>query len=163
MSPEPGADRLAAADKVARRTHEHSGAGTAAPTVSNRNAYRAPMGRTWFMASHEYRSYALREFSAFVVGLFVFDLMVGMVAIAMGPEQWDWWVRMQRNPLNLLLTVLALIAAGIHTVSWFQLTPAIIKVQRGTKYLADKWVILQHVVLLAIFAAIMVAWLGGAW
>ena len=132
MSPEPGAERLAAADKVARRTHEHSGAGTAAPTVSNRNAYRAPMGRTWFMASAEYRSYALREFSAFVVGLFVFDLMVGMVAIAMGPEQ------------------------------WFQLTPAIIKVQRGTKYLADKWVIAQHVVLLAIFAAIMVAWLGGA-
>ncbi len=63
-----------------------------------------------------------------VVGLFVFDLMAGMVAINIGPAAWQWWVDLQRNPLNLLLTVLALAAAAIHTVPWFQLTPSIIKV-----------------------------------
>ena len=63
-----------------------------------------------------------------VVGLFVFDLMAGMVAINIGPAAWQWWVDLQRNPLNLLLTVLALAAAAIRTVPWFQLTPSIIKV-----------------------------------
>lgn len=146
---------------VADRVSQPSAGGAGAGAVSHRNAYVPPMGRWWFLKDAEYRAYALREFSAFVVGLFVFDLMVGMVAINRGPEAWQWWVELQRNPANLVLTAFALAAAAIHTVSWFQLTPAIIRFQRGTRYVADGWVVAQHVVLLVIFAVVLVAWLGG--
>lgn len=159
--PEPGEARRAAADRVARHQQEGTGGGTAAGTVSQRNPYVPPVPRTWFLANAEYRGYALREFSAFVVGLFVFNLMVGMVAISAGETQWERWVDLQRNPVVIVLTGLALLAAVVHTVSWFQLTPAIIKVRRGARYLADGWVVAQHVVLLVVFAVVMVVWLGS--
>ncbi|WP_108719246.1 hypothetical protein [Miniimonas sp. S16] len=153
--------RLAQADRVARRREEGTGAGDG--TVSQRNPYRPTMKRTWFLATKEYRAYFLREGAAVVVGLFVLNLMLGMVSMAAGLDSWTWWVELQRNPFVLVLNVLALAAAVLHTVSWDQLTPSIIKVQRGTRFLADGWIIAQQVLLLVIFAAVMVAWLGGAW
>ena len=152
-------DRLAAADRVARTREDGTGAGRG--TVSQRNPYHPPMRRTWFLATAEYRAYAVREFAAVVVGLFVLNLMLGMVAIATSADRWQWWVDLQRNPVVFVLNVLALVAAVIHTVSWDQLTPSIIKVQRGTKFLADGWIIAQQALLLVVFAAVMVVWLTG--
>ena len=152
-------DRLAAADRVARTRQDGTGAGRG--TLSQRNPYRPPMRRTWFLATAEYRAYALREFAAVVVGLFVLNLMLGMVAIATGAERWEWWVDLQRHPVVLVLNVLAFAAAVIHTVSWDQLTPSIIKVQRGTRFLADGWIIAQQALLLVAFAVLMVLWLTG--
>lgn len=152
-------DRLAEADRIAVRRSADGGP----PALTHRNAYRPPMKRTWFLATPEYRAYILREGAAVVVGLYVLDLMMGLVALNLGPDQWDSWVGLQRNPFVIALNVLALAAAALHTVSWDQLTPSIIKVQRGTRFLADGWIIAQQVLLLVLFAAFMVAWLGGVW
>lgn len=151
--------RLAEADQVAARRHAGTGAGDG--TVSQRNPYRPVMKPTWFMATKEYRDYILREGAAVIVGLYVLDLMIGLVAINMGPDAWSSWVELQRNPFVMVLNVLALAAAILHTVSWDQLTPSIIKVQRGTRFLADGWIVAQQVLLLVIFATVMVLWLGG--
>lgn len=151
------ADRLAQADQVAHRRETRTGGGT----VSQRNPYRPTMSRTWFLATKEYRAYFLREAAAVVVGLFVLDLMIGVVAIAAGLDAWTWWVDLQRNPFVLALNALALAAAALHTISWDQLTPSIIKVQRGTSFLADGWIIAQQVLLLVAFTVVMVLWLGG--
>jgi len=117
--------------------------------------------RTWFLRSREYRAYALRELSSVVVGLFVLDLAVGLVALHRGRDAWAWWVDLQTRPLNLVLTVLALVMAVVHATTWFQATPKIIRVRRGRRYVADRWVVLQHYVLLALFALVVVLWLGG--
>lgn len=152
-------ERLAAADAAARHREEGTGAGEG--TLTQRNAYHPPMPRTWFLRRGNYRAYALREFVAVIVGLFVLNLMLGLVMINVDADGWEWWLDLQRNPAIIVLNSLALIAAVIHTVSWDQLTPSIIKVQRGTRFLADGWIILQQVLLLAIFAVFVVLWVGG--
>lgn len=148
--------RLDRADRVARRSGTPD-----AGKISQRHPYVAPVPRTWFLRTKEYRAYFVREAAAVVVGLFVLNLMIGVVAINRGAADWTWWVELQRNPFVLVLNVLALAAAVIHTVSWDQLTPSIIKVQRGTTFLADGWIIAQQVVLLVVFTALLVAWVGG--
>lgn len=149
-------ERLARADQVARRR--------ATPDdgkISQRHAYTPPMPRAWFMRTKEYQAYILRESAAVLMGLFTLNLMLGMVLINIGPENWEWWIDFQRNPVVLVLNVLALVAAVIQTVTWDQLVPSIIKVQRGTKFLADGWIIGAGVLLLVIFTALLVAWVGG--
>lgn len=154
-APTPGTDRLAAADEaIRRRPHD-------ATRLSHRNAYHPPMPRGWFLATREYRAYAVREFVAVIVGLFVLNLMLGLVVLASGPQGWEWWVALQRNPAVMVLNALALVAAVIHTVSWDQLTPSIIKVQRGTRFLADGWIIGQQALLLVAFALVVALWLSG--
>ncbi|MGJ7441056.1 hypothetical protein [Aquipuribacter sp. MA13-6] len=129
--------------------------------LSARRPYRAPTDRWWFLRTREYRLYALREFSSVIVGLFVFDLVVGLVSINRGLEAWRWWVDLQTHPFNLVLTVIALVMSLVHATTWFQATPKIIKIRRGRRYVADGWVVAQHYLLLAVFAVIVYVWLGG--
>lgn len=128
---------------------------------THRRPYRPTTKRTWFLANREYRAYALREVSSVVVGFFVFNLVVGLVCLHRGLESWQWWVSLQTNPLNLTLTVLAVVMSLVHATTWFQATPKIIRIQRGTRYVADFWVVAQHYLLLAVFAAVVYFWLGG--
>jgi len=130
-------------------------------TESSRHPYQAPVSRSWFLRTHEYRAYALREFSSVVVGFFCFDLVVGLVSMNRGLESWQWWVSMQTRPMNLVLTALAVVMSLVHATTWFQATPKIIKIRRGPRYVADGWVVAQHYVLLVAFGAVMYFWLGG--
>jgi fumarate reductase subunit C len=132
-----------------------------AGTPSARRPYRTPVRRSWFMRTHEYRAYALREFSSVVVGFFVFDLVVGLVSMNRGLERWEWWVSIQTRPMNLGFAVLAVAMSLVHATTWFQATPKIIKIRRGPRYVADGWVVAQHYVLLAAFGAVLYFWLGG--
>lgn len=129
-------------------------------TTGHRQPYRRPVARTWFLATHELRVYALREFSSVVVGLFVLNLLIGLVSVHRGVDAWRWWVELQRHPVVVAMTVVALLMAVVHATTWFQATPKIIKVRRGRRYVADVWVVLQHYVLLALFALVVVLWIG---
>ena len=127
-----------------------------------RRPFVRPVPRTWFLRHPAYRAYMLREASSVFVGLFVFNLMVGIVAVNRGPAAWQSWVDLQTHPINLALTVVALAMSAIHTVTWFQATPKVVRIQHGTSFVAARWIIVQHVVLLAVFAVVVSLWLG-AW
>lgn len=129
-------------------------------TPGHRQPYRRPVPRTWFLKTREYRAYALRELSSVAVGLFVLNLLVGLVSFHRGLDAWTWWVELQRHPVLVAMSVGALLMAVVHATTWFQATPTIIKVRRGRRYVADVWVVLQHYVLLALFALVVVLWIG---
>lgn len=128
---------------------------------SARRPYLAPMPRTWWLRTKEYRAYAVREFSSVVVGLWVFNLLVGLLAINTGPETWAWWVQWQSFPVSILLTVVALAFSIVHATTWFVLTPKVVRVRRGRKYLPDGFMVGANYLMLAAFAALLVWWLGG--
>lgn len=129
--------------------------------LTHRRPYRTEVRRTWFLARPAYRAYALREFSSVIVGLFVFDLMVGLVALNRGADAWAWWVDLQTNPFNVMLTAVAFAMSLVHASTWFKATPKIIKIRRGTHYVSDRWVVAQHYLLLVTFAVVVYLWLGG--
>lgn len=128
--------------------------------TSVRRPYVRPVSRTWYLRRPEYRAYMLREASSVFVGLFVFNLMVGVVAANRGPAAWASWVDLQKHPLNLALTVVALVMSVIHTGTWFQATPKVLRIQHGQTFVGDRWIVVQHVVFLAIFGTIVGLWLG---
>lgn len=129
-------------------------------TDSVRRPYVRPISRAWFLKRPAYRAYMLREASSVFVGLFVFNLMVGVVAANRGPASWATWVDLQTHPLNLVLTVSALVMSVVHTATWFQATPKVLRIQHGQSFVGDRWIIVQHVVLLVFFAALVALWLG---
>ncbi|ROR71969.1 hypothetical protein [Bogoriella caseilytica] len=132
--------------------------------MSHRRPYFRPLPRLWFLRSREFRAYALREVSSFVVGFFVLDLVVGLVALHLGPQAWEWWLRLQVHPVNVALIVLALAMTIVHAVTWFAAAPKIVKVRLGRSYLGDGWIIAAQYLALAAVAAALVFWLilGGA-
>lgn len=125
-----------------------------------RRPHRRPVRRTWFLATGEYRAYALREASSVVVGLFVLNLVIGLVSAHRGVDAFTRWVELQTCPPVVVLTVVALVMAVVHATTWFQATPAIIRVRRGRRHLHRRWVVVGHYVLLAVFAVVVVLWLG---
>ncbi|WP_217614444.1 hypothetical protein [Cellulomonas sp. GbtcB1] len=127
---------------------------------SARRPHRPSVRRTWFLATGEYRAYALREASSVVVGLFVLNLVIGLVSAHRGVDAFTRWVELQTWPPVVVLTVVALVMAVVHATTWFQATPAVVRVRRGRRHLHRRWVVLAHYLLLAAFAVVVVLWLG---
>lgn len=148
-------------DSGALKVLDERGAGQPA---SHRRPYFRPLPRLWFLRSPEFRAYALREVSSFIVGLFVLDLVVGLVALHRGPEAWEWWLRLQVHPLNVVLIVFALTMTVVHAVTWFAAAPKIVKVRIRRSFLGDGWIIAAQYLALVAVAAALVLWLliGGA-
>ncbi|GAB2453508.1 hypothetical protein [Xylanimonas ulmi] len=125
--------------------------------ASARRPVSRPMPRTWFLRSRQMRAYALREVSSFIVGLFLLDLVVGMVALHRGPQAWDSWVTLQRHPLNVVLIVFVLAMTLVHATTWYAAAPKIVRVRIGQAYLSGRWIVAaQYVVALAVLAATVV-------
>ncbi|MCG7286937.1 hypothetical protein MHY85_13250 [Cellulomonas sp. ACRRI] len=127
---------------------------------SARRPHHPPVRRTWFLATGAYRAYALREASSVVVGLFVLNLVIGLVSAHRGVDAFTRWVELQRSPAVVALTVVALAMAVVHAITWFRATPAVIRVRRGRRHLDRRWVVLAHYLLLAAFAVVVLLWLG---
>ncbi|WOF24402.1 hypothetical protein N8K70_06975 [Microbacterium betulae] len=129
---------------------------------SARRPYRKPVPRTWFLRTGEYRVYALREISSVVVALAVVDLLVGLIALQHGREAFAWWSGLHAHPLGLVLTVVALAMSLVQTATWFQAMPKFVRIRRGRRYIADRWVVLAEYVVLAVVTAAAVLWLAVA-
>lgn len=133
-----------------------------APPSSARRPYRKPVPRTWFLRTGEYRVYALREISSIVVALAVVDLLAGIIALQHGREAFAWWAGLHAHPVGLILTAVALTLSLVQTVTWFQAMPKFIRIRRGRRYVAGRWVVVAEYALLVVMTAAAVLWLAVA-
>lgn len=91
--------------------------------TSKRKAYVRGMSPTWWKKLGFYRFYMLREGTAVPAVWFSIVLMFGVFALKNGPEGWANFVSFLQNPLVLLINIVALLAAALHTKTWFELAP----------------------------------------
>nr|WP_113868450.1 MULTISPECIES: fumarate reductase subunit FrdC [Brenneria]MCV9878258.1 fumarate reductase subunit FrdC [Brenneria izbisi]MCV9881681.1 fumarate reductase subunit FrdC [Brenneria izbisi]NMN90385.1 fumarate reductase subunit C [Brenneria salicis ATCC 15712 = DSM 30166]RBP59638.1 fumarate reductase subunit C [Brenneria salicis ATCC 15712 = DSM 30166]RLM29778.1 fumarate reductase subunit C [Brenneria salicis ATCC 15712 = DSM 30166] len=91
--------------------------------TSKRKAYVRDMSPTWWKKLGFYRFYMLREGTALPAVWFSIVLMCGVFALKDGPESWADFVGFLQNPLVLLINIIALLAAVLHTKTWFELAP----------------------------------------
>ncbi|KAA8995400.1 fumarate reductase subunit FrdC [Affinibrenneria salicis] len=91
--------------------------------TSKRKVYVREMSPTWWQKLGFYRFYMLREGTALPAVWFSIVLMYGVFALKNGPEGWAGFVGFLQNPLVLLINVIALLAAALHTKTWFDLAP----------------------------------------
>ncbi|WP_284603573.1 fumarate reductase subunit FrdC [Dickeya dadantii] len=91
--------------------------------ITKRKAYVRGMTPTWWQKLGFYRFYMLREGTAVPAVWFSIVLLHGVFSLKVGPEGWSQFVGFLQNPLVLLLNIIALLAAVLHTKTWFDLAP----------------------------------------
>ncbi|EHM51826.1 fumarate reductase subunit C [Yokenella regensburgei ATCC 43003] len=81
------------------------------------------MPATWWKSLPFYRFYMLREGTAVPTVWFSLLLIYGLFALKHGPESWTGFVGFLQNPVVVILNLITLAGALLHTKTWFELAP----------------------------------------
>ncbi len=104
---------------------------------SKRRPYIAPVSSSWWNKRAFYRFYMLREATAIPTVWFSCVLLYGLWAVGEeSVESAENFIHFLQHPVVLCLNVLALFAALLHTVTWFNLAPKASNVVIGDKKLS---------------------------
>ncbi len=122
--------------------------------TTKRNAYHRPIAANWWQKSRFYRFYMLREGTSIPALWFSLVLIFGLFALKQGAASWDSFVTFLQHPVVLVLNVVALAAALLHSKTWFELAPKASVIIIGDKKLSAAPVIkgLWFVMILVSFA-----------
>lgn len=105
--------------------------------TTKRKPYVRPMTSTWWKKLPFYRFYMLREGTAVPAVWFSIELIFGLFALKNGPEAWAGFVDFLQNPVIVIINLITLAAALLHTKTWFELAPKaaniIVKDENGTR------------------------------
>lgn len=91
--------------------------------TTKRKAYVRPVPSNWWQQLPFYRFYMLREGTAVPTVWFSLLLIYGLFALKHGPETWAGFVGFLQNPIVVVLNIITLAAALLHTKTWFELAP----------------------------------------
>ncbi len=91
--------------------------------TTKRKPYVWPMTSTWWKKLPFYRFYMLREGTAVPAVWFSIELIFGLFALKNGPEAWAGFVDFLQNPVIVIINLITLAAALLHTKTWFELAP----------------------------------------
>lgn len=91
--------------------------------TTKRKPYVRPMPANWWQKLGFYRFYMLREGTAVPAVWFSIVLMFGLFALKNGAESWAGFVGFLQNPIVIIINLIALAAALLHTKTWFELAP----------------------------------------
>ena len=85
--------------------------------------YRRRVSVWWWLQSHSYTGFVLRELTSVSVALFALVTLWQVRAMRRGPEAYDGFRGLARQPLFLVGHVVALLFVLFHSVTWFNLAP----------------------------------------
>lgn len=91
--------------------------------TTKRKPYVRPMTPTWWKKLPFYRFYMVREGTAVPAVWFSILLICGLFSLKHGPESWAGFVSFLQNPIVVILNLISLAAALLHTKTWFELAP----------------------------------------
>jgi fumarate reductase subunit C len=112
------------------------------------------------MRQRRYIRYMAREASCIFIGLYAAGLTVGLVRLAQGPNQWEHYLDGLFSPLGLLFHLLALGFASYHALTWFQLTPKVMRIPQGDGFVPDKTIITAHYAVWGAVSFVIVVLMG---
>ncbi|MCP1438539.1 fumarate reductase subunit C [Erwinia persicina] len=124
---------------------------------SKRNAYHRPVTADWWRKTGFYRFYMLREGTALPALLFSVELIFGLYALKHGAESWAAFVNFLQHPVLLLLNLIALAAALLHSKTWFELAPKASIIVIGDKKLSSGPIVKSLWLAMALISLAMLA------
>jgi len=103
---------------------------------------RLPYVRTiprvrWFFRHPRYVRYMTREVTCLFIGAYTLLMVWGLRELSQGPDAWRAFLECLASPASIVFHVLALGFALYHSVTWFNLTPKALPVQRGEEFVPD--------------------------
>ena len=94
------------------------------PTQGTQQAYRPGTSRLWWTRRRSYVFFVLRELSSIFVAWSVVFLILLVRALAQGQAAYAAFLEWAANPAVVALNVVTLAFLVLHSVTWFNLTPA---------------------------------------
>jgi fumarate reductase subunit C len=94
------------------------------PTQETQRAYHPEMSRLWWLRRRSYVFFVLRELSSIFVAWSVVFLLLLVRALAQGGADYAAFLDWAANPGVVALNVVTLAFLVLHSVTWFNLTPA---------------------------------------
>lgn len=91
--------------------------------TTKRKPYVRTMTPTWWQKLGFYRFYMIREGTSVPTVWFSIVLIYGLFALKGGPDSWMGFVSFLQNPIVVILNLITLAAALLHTKTWFELAP----------------------------------------
>lgn len=111
---------------------------------NRRPAYKPEMGTFWWSKQGRYVSYIAREVSSFFTAITGIFLVIGLSALAGGPNDWDVFLNMLQGTGTMLILMLCLIFGMWHTITWFQLAPKAMPLEFADQPVPPKMITLGH-------------------
>ena len=103
--------------------------------------YRKPISNTWWLERKQYFFFVIRELtSIFVAGYCLFLLFI-ISEIGDGQEKYTLLILSLKSPISLALHFISLPFLLYHTITWFNLTPKIMKLQIGEEIISEKLIV----------------------
>jgi fumarate reductase subunit C len=99
--------------------------------MSAPTTYRKPVSRLWWTKKRSYFLFAMRELSSVFVAWFAVFLMVMVFAIGRGEASYQRFLDFAASPIVIVVNIVALAFAVLHTVTWFILTSQAMVVRLG--------------------------------
>lgn len=91
--------------------------------TTKRKPYVREIPATWWKSNAFYRFYMLRESTAIFAIWFCLVLLYGVFCLKSGIDGVSHYLVFLRHPLVVILNIISLAAALLHTKTWFELAP----------------------------------------
>ncbi len=89
----------------------------------------------WWRANHRYTIYMLRELSSLFIALWSVRFVMQLDRMRSGKNAYEAVVAAQRHPLSVLLNLVTLLFAILHSVTFLQLAGTVQTVRLGARRL----------------------------
>ncbi|MFO1372203.1 MAG: fumarate reductase subunit C [Candidatus Competibacteraceae bacterium] len=99
---------------------------------------------TWFLRQPRYKRYMAREVTCIFIGAYTFLLICALGRLAQGEAAYEGFLHALRSPLGVLFHLVVLAFAVYHSITWFNVTPQAMPIQRGEEFVPGKIIIGAH-------------------
>ncbi len=128
----------------------------------DRKPYVRPTDRFWYMRRAPYRKYMLREASSLFIGLWLLNLLIGLIRLSQGEVAWDQWLVFQKSVAMVIFSMLTLGMALLHTSTWFAIAPKAMPRFIAGKELKHQQVVVAHWLVFSLVSlGLIFATIGG--
>jgi fumarate reductase subunit C len=123
-----------------------------------------PFSKTWYLRTGAYRLFMLREFTSLFIGAYLIFLLVLIGKLGDDPAA---AATMLQSGWALVLHLLALAAAMLHSITWFNATPKVMPLFIGDQRVAAPVVSILAgylpwlVATVVVFLVFRVFWMGA--
>ncbi len=112
--------------------------------MSRRPYVRTLSKTTWFMSQPRYKRYMAREVTCIFILAYTFLLIWALGSLANGPEAFAAFLDTLNSPLGILFNLAALVVTAYHSISWFNVTPQAMPIQRGEEFVPGNIIVGAH-------------------
>src|SRR5437879_6094516 len=109
----------------------HDGHGHAVGEAMKGKEYVRPIPNTWWLAKRSYTLFMLREITSFFVAGYAVFLLVLLFKASQGIEEFEFFLSGFSSPLYIGLHIVALVMVLYHTITFFNLAGAVMRIFRG--------------------------------